>query len=182
MDAAKRKKSSANGWLTRAMREVDEVARNLDTSNEVVYDTALRTFNERLEKWDEAQAVYESLVHDDDLNDVINEAADFREGAVKCRDNLIVRWNEAHPAIPEEGNDARSTKSTGSCKPHVNLPRIDLPKFSGDVLKFTSFWQQFSACVDECEYPVVSKFNYLVSCLKGEAMTVIEEMPITAEN
>ena len=66
--------------------------------------------------------------------------------------------------------------------PQVNLPRIDLPKFSGDVLKFTPFWQQFKSCVDDLDYPVITKFNYLLSCLKGEAKTVIEGMPVIEGN
>ena len=109
--------------------------------------------------------------------------AHYREKVIKARDNLVSLWIEAH--TPEEDTSNHSTtasQSVTSIKPSVNLPRIDLPKFSGDVLKFTSFWQQFTACVDDCDYPTIAKFNYLTSCLKGDASTVIEGLPITTEN
>ena len=148
--------------------------------SEVEYNSALATFNERLAKWDDAQAAYEAIVEEAELDDLINSAADFREKAVKVRDELIKNWINSQNKENQD-NDKHSTR-TSNVAPQVNLPRIDLPKFSGDVLKFAPFWQQFKSCVDDLDYPVVTKFNYLLSCLKGEAKTEIEGMPVIEGN
>lgn len=65
----------------------------------------------------------------------------------------------------------------------MRLPKLDLPKFNGDVLKLMPFWQQFEACVDKQEdFPDISKFNYLVSCLKADTRNTLEGLLITEEN
>ena len=177
---AERSKVSAQGWLTRAVNQCSTLAQtDMKVLSEVEYNSALATFNERLAKWDDAQAVYEAIVEKAELDDLINSAADFREKAVKSKDELIKNWINSKSQNKEENHDDKhSTLSS----PQINLPRIDLPKFSGDVLKFTPFWQQFKSCVDDLDYPVITKFNYLLSCLKGEAKTVIEGMPVIEGN
>ena len=49
---------------------------------------------------------------------------------------------------------------------NIRLPRIELPKFRGDVLKWQSFWGQFEALVGEANIPTVNKFGYLHSPLR----------------
>jgi len=49
-------------------------------------------------------------------------------------------------------------------------------------MKFSQFWQQFEACVDKQEMPAVTKFNYLLGLLKGDARNLLEGLPVTAEN
>ena len=179
-DDVKRSRVSAQSWLTRAVNQCSTLAQSdMKLLSEVDYNSALATFNERLGKWDDAQAAYEAIVEEDELENLINVAADFRERAVKCRDDLISKWLKSKENKENHANDVQSTRSVA---PQVNLPRIDLPKFSGDVLKFTSFWQQFKSCVDDLDFPTIAKFNYLLSCLKGEARTVIEGMPVVEEN
>ena len=180
---AKRSKVSAQGWLTRAVNQCSTLAQqDMKVLSEVEYNSALATFNERLAKWDDAQAAYEAIVEEAELDDLINSAADCREKAVKGRDELIKNWMNSKSQNKENHDNDKHSTRTSNVAPQVNLPRIDLPKFSGDVLKFTPFWQQFKSCVDDLDYPVITKFNYLLSCLKGEAKTVIEGMPVIEGN
>ena len=93
---------------------------------------------------------------------------------MKGRDELIKKWINSKSQNKEENhdNDKHSTRSA----PQINLPRIDLPK------SVETFWQQYKSCGDDQDYPVITKFNYLLSCLKGEARTVIEGMPVIEGN
>ena len=50
------------------------------------------------------------------------------------------------------------------------------------MLKWTPFWQQYEACIDKEELPAVTKFNYLVSLLRGDAKNVLDGIPVTEEN
>ncbi|XP_074651584.1 uncharacterized protein LOC141906240 [Tubulanus polymorphus] len=54
----------------------------------------------------------------------------------------------------------------------VHLPKKTLPKFSGAVLEWQSFWDSFVAAS-------VCKFNYLKCQLSGEALGSIAGIPLT---
>ena len=58
-----------------------------------------------------------------------------------------------------------------------------LPRFSGDVTKWISFWDSFKSAVDE--NPAISsvdKFNYLNSLLDGPASRAIQGLALTEVN
>jgi hypothetical protein len=119
----------------------------------------------------------------EEVDGEIQKAADYREKTEKSMTILISAWSRAHPLPLAVGGSQAGSGGTGGRQQNIKLPKLDLPKFSGDVMKFMTFWQQFTACVDEQEdIPTVTKFNYLVGLLKGDAKAVLEGLPITAEN
>ena len=66
---------------------------------------------------------------------------------------------------------------------NLKLPRIELPKFNGDVLKFQNFWDQFEAAVhNNVDLPNVQKFTYLRSVLTGNALKAIDGYEVTGAN
>ena len=76
-------------------------------------------------------------------------------------------------------------RSSFGCHQSSNfkLPRIELPKFSGDMLKFLNFWDQFEAAVhDNDDLPKVQKLIYLRSVLTGNALQTIEGFEVTGTN
>ncbi|XP_060531489.1 uncharacterized protein LOC132705075 [Cylas formicarius] len=66
---------------------------------------------------------------------------------------------------------------------YLNLPKPELPTFSGEVTEFRSFLDQFDARVHTVPHlKAIDKFNLLVSCLKGVARDAIDHLDITADN
>ena len=60
------------------------------------------------------------------------------------------------------------------------MPKLELPKFYGDVMKFQNFWDEFEAVVHTNEIlPEIQKFTYLRSVLGGVAYQTIEGFGIT---
>ena len=56
----------------------------------------------------------------------------------------------------------------------VELPKLELPKFSGNVLKWQKFWDSFEASINKNRnLQPVDKFNYLEAELEGDAKAVI---------
>ena len=52
----------------------------------------------------------------------------------------------------------------------VRLPKINLPRFNGDITRFQAFWQSLKCSVDQNEYlSDAHKLNYLMSVLEGPA-------------
>lgn len=88
------------------------------------------------------------------------------------------------PFVPSNAlNQSGSAASSASNTIGIRLPKISLPKFSGDITKFRSFWQSFKCSVDDNEQlSPVHKMTYLSSSLEGAAYQVVEGMELTEEN
>ena len=106
-----------------------------------------------------------------------------------------VRANKG--SITKSGAPAHESKRSGSppisspsepiiaptivAKP--KLPRIELPKFSGNVTKFQSFWEGFKSSVHQnTGLSVIDKFNYLRALLEGAAACSIQGLALTEGN
>ena len=63
------------------------------------------------------------------------------------------------------------------------LPKIDLPKFAGEMTKFHSFWEGFKSSLDSnTGLSTIHKFNYLKALLEGSAARSIQGLALTESN
>ena len=63
------------------------------------------------------------------------------------------------------------------------LPKLNLPKFKGDVTSFTTFWEIFESAIDKNEgLSDIDKFHYLHSLLEGPASRAIQGLALTSAN
>ena len=72
-----------------------------------------------------------------------------------------------------------------STKQHcsVRLPKLEIPTFSGDKLKWTAFWDSFDATIHKnTSISDVEKLNYLISKLTGEAKQSVSGILLSNEN
>ena len=83
----------------------------------------------------------------------------------------------------DHNTSLRSSSSTSSQRSRVKLPRLTIPPFSGDLLKWQTFIDGFEAAVNNDDtLDDVQKFQYLQSNLRGEAAKTIEGLSLTNEN
>ena len=65
----------------------------------------------------------------------------------------------------------------------ARLPKLDVPSFAGDPLKWQSFWDCFEAAIHlNPHLSEVQKLSYLRAQLNGEATMVIAGLPLTNAN
>ena len=63
------------------------------------------------------------------------------------------------------------------------LPKLHLPKFTGDITKFKPFWDGFNSAIHlNPELSPIDKFNYLKGLLDGSAANVIQGLSLTVDN
>ncbi|GFO17393.1 gypsy retrotransposon integrase-like protein 1 [Plakobranchus ocellatus] len=94
--------------------------------------------------------------------------------------------NNVKGATREKSSDRSSASVSGDSftrNKRVNLPRLQLPKFGGDILEFQEFCDQFTAVIDNREdISAVNKFSYLQSLLLGNARSCLQGLALTAVN
>ena len=72
-----------------------------------------------------------------------------------------------------------STSNSNVCR----LPKMDLPIFKGDPLKWKGFWDQFQVSIHENErISDIDRFNFLKKYLGGEALNTLSGLNLNAEN
>ena len=85
--------------------------------------------------------------------------------------------------VQNVSSPSRSSSSNGSYAMSVTLPKIQLPKFNGDITKFPAFWQSFEhASYTKEAVSLISKLNYLLSLLEGPAYRAVEGFNLQEEN
>ena len=86
----------------------------------------------------------------------------------------VIDLAQAYLSINSESNNSGASTSDIT-KSNLKLPKLELPKFYGDVMEFQNFWDQFEAAVHTNEIlPDVQKFTYLRSVLGGVVYQTIE--------
>jgi len=70
----------------------------------------------------------------------------------------------------------------GRTEVEVNLPKLQLPIFDGKISDWQKFWDIFCCSIHKQNLPVVSKFTYLKSVLRGPALAAIAVISVTGDN
>ncbi|XP_050706794.1 uncharacterized protein LOC126992176 [Eriocheir sinensis] len=179
-EEATKKRAAARGWVTRQSTALKDLL-DKPSISEFELRSAIETFDRRLNTLDERQAELELLVDDGDLDQCVDEADSFRRASQENWLRANEKLQELMKASQIELGSVGSTSTSGK-SPEVKLPKLELPKFKGDVTEWVSFWDQFSSHIDDTEIPVISKFTYLVSLLEGEAKSVVQGLSHTSAN
>ncbi len=87
------------------------------------------------------------------------------------------------PDVSRAGSPPASSSSEVAYRSGPKLPYLQIPKFAGDPLKWTEFWELFAATIDSStnEAPV-TKMSYLKSYLTGRALQTVEGIPVSNDN
>lgn len=86
---------------------------------------------------------------------------------------LIINVSDSQQAGSSSNNQAKTS---------VKLPKLELPKFDGDILKWTGFWDRFVANVHSQSLEDVEKLAYLLSSLEGIAKEAVQGLTMTNDN
>ena len=182
MERLLKQRSTARGWLTRTCKVLEETMQK-ECVTEMELKSSITEFEGRLAKVDELQSQIEDEVEQSQIEEIIEEAFCYREKQreVKVRAQICLqKLSEIKESHTSDLNTSQT--STSSHVGRARLPKLELPKFSGNYLEFTSFFDKFLAIVDGSELPAVTKFTYLQSLLTGEALASINGLTVTDDS
>lgn len=174
MEKAVKRRAGAKGWVTRSLKELQDLLED-DTTTSELFESAVCVFDHRVATYSELQAEVEIWLEPADLEADMDETDKFLKNARKIRAQVTKH-------LKESNQNSDKTSSTSKERSEVKLPRLELPKFSGDLTEWQSFWDRFEALVDQSELPDISKFSYLQSLLQGEALSVIQGLALSSAN
>ncbi|XP_042874774.1 uncharacterized protein LOC122254950 [Penaeus japonicus] len=153
MKKIKKARCACKGWLTRASEAIGDILAKPDVTL-IELEHAIKQYDKRLEKFDEVQEEYESVVEDSALDQVLDDAHEFRTQCAKFR---ILAEAKVKELVAADAQDIVSQDSQAAV--NVKLPKLELPKFSGDVIQWQSFWDQFISHIDATDIPVISNIS-----------------------
>ncbi|XP_058445661.1 uncharacterized protein LOC131426915 [Malaya genurostris] len=143
---------------------------------------------ERLDTlWEQINdTINEILSHDEfsiDPSAIMEERSVYENRFYDDKSYLMDKYKLLNEAPILDQTSRTNVSFAHGSAPHVRLPQITLPKFSGNMDEWISFRDLYTSLIHwQTELPDVEKLHYLRSQLQGEAMAVIEALPITSAN
>ncbi|XP_064098123.1 uncharacterized protein LOC135209354 [Macrobrachium nipponense] len=184
MEKLKKTRMTCRGWVTRASKGLSDLLESSDTTISQ-FEYAIKEYGQRLAKLDEVQEAIEIDVAEEELEQLLDEAHEFRTKSVQPRiqaEDQIRKLAAAAGPGSKAGSISGQSSSQGSDVTNVKLPKLELPKFSGEVTQWHSFWDQYTSHIDATDLPVISKFTYLLSLLEGGAKNVVKGLAHSSAN
>uniref|UniRef100_A0A5S6Q5P7 DUF1758 domain-containing protein n=1 Tax=Trichuris muris TaxID=70415 RepID=A0A5S6Q5P7_TRIMR len=122
----------------------------------------------------------QSYLQDDDLQKEVSGWMDFELSVVEAKARIDDCLRREEKSCISSAVEQHEPKAVG---PGPHLPKWNLPVFSGNVLEFVAFWDQFDSGVhSRQELSDVTKFIYLKSALRGPALEAVAGLSITSAN
>jgi hypothetical protein len=119
----------------------------------------------------------------EDIETTVADAEDYTS-IVEEKHTIIKRW--ANRILTKKDITATGTPASATAtysKPNVQLPKLHLGTFNGNVLEWMSFYDSFKAAIENNHnLSNVQKLQYLQSQLKGEASLAIEGLQLMDVN
>ena len=179
----KRKKLSQRrghrAYVTKITKEVAGYCAKVDPSEEdrarlAGYEVSLRTKLDTLSLLDEE--LIDLISDEDELEKDIVHSSEIQgeiQGTLKHIELKL------QPTVPKSESPGESFTDNSSFAKH---PKLNIQPFNGNPLQFQSFWDCFSASVDNTSLKKVIKFTYLKSYLTGPARAAIDGISLVEAN
>ena len=170
------------GVVTKLTRQAEEIFENEFITSDhyerlFVIHQQLSTKLETLNDYDQRILTVCDVIN---IENEIEESQQTMEQVMECKQKIHVKLKQR----PSESNDNQNKSNTNQAtSPRSKLPKLSLPKFRGDVMKWNAFWDSFQSAIhDNKNLSKVEKFNYLKSVLEGSAARAIAGLTLTASN
>ncbi|KAK6028766.1 hypothetical protein OSTOST_05147 [Ostertagia ostertagi] len=118
--------------------------------------------------------------HYDVLQDFLNHWEANQAEQLLMEAQVLVSKLEA---FRQQDKDKQNNTQILQLDNSIQLPRLEIPFFDGDMVEFPEFWELFSIAVHNNPALVPSsKFVHLKSKLRGKAKDLIASVQLSAEN
>ncbi|XP_071042324.1 uncharacterized protein [Parasteatoda tepidariorum] len=195
IELLKKKRTTLRTSVTKLISKIEsEIQKNEITDEETEIDLIIEQLNDKFESLKTVDSELENLFKPEDLDKELETAEEYREKIVTWRfkankylRNLNQKKNIREPLnFPQHIAPTTNREVEVETKPemlNIKLPKIVIPKFSGNISDWLTFWNSFETSIHKNKsLDDVSKFNYLKAHLCGTALETIGGFAISSEN
>ena len=134
-----------------------------------------------MELWKEfntVQAELEMIEEDNEVLDAyLKERTEFERAYYRVKGTLVLLNQSNSPTV---ARNSIGSSNDNAGQTHIKLPDIKLPVFSGEYESWLNFHDLFISLVhSSTSLSTIQKFYYLRSSLAGEALKLIQSIPIS---
>ena len=180
MEAIFQARIQARAWVTRSAKDVLALCKK-EGLTKYELNVTVDNFKKKAKSLEDKQAECEKHLKPDEMDSDMDTAQQYERQVM----DVLIEVDKVRDSLCVKDNDEDSTSSSSSASSsalETRLPKMDLPKFSGNVHEYTSFWEQFAEGVHNKRIPDVSKFSYLRSLLEGDAKAAVSGLSLTSAN
>ena len=181
------KRRGHRGVITKIEKEALERI-TTDTDNHEA-TTRLDALNEQLKtKQKTLEELGEKILELCNLEDIdgeIHESDEVQSRITGLKTMIKSRNSAAQRPTHVPMDEASNVTSSATAVPvsMTKLPRLELPRFKGDVTHWRSFWDSFDSAVHSNQaISKIDKYNHLKSLLEGSASRAIQGLTLTEAN
>ncbi|XP_070557407.1 uncharacterized protein [Ptychodera flava] len=171
--------------MTKLTKKAEEIVTSNTPLQPNKIDSLKATIASMATKIKEIKALDEQILNeienDDDYNREFEEADDY---VIKVNEDVqILQPTDTSSPIPESTHASQPPDSSQQPTRKVNLPKLTLTPFNGDILAWQSFKDGFDAAVhNDTSLSGVQKFQYLWAHLRDKAERAIQGLPLTNDH
>lgn len=170
--------------------KADQMA--LVDSNKITdFELRYESLNELVDKFESLQMEMVSVVDPENLKiqDDIQRDLDNVQYSIRGIYSELFPPGNRSPVGSDRGS-VRSIASTQVSQNHntdscfkVKLPKIEVPKFNGDMNDWPTFYDTYKRLIHEnVTLSDIERFQYLLSYLSVEPLTIVRKLPTTGDN
>ncbi|CAH2990102.1 unnamed protein product [Chilo suppressalis] len=133
-------------------------------------------------------AVRDMWCESEDFDEAVFETDQYKSLEYRQRWlNLQNRYRKlVKPSISDDGSTVKSVHEgyEGTSKRRINIPKLDLVKFDGNVKNWLLFWGQFKKIHEDADLDDIDKFQFLMqsTTVNSSARQLVETYPPSGEN
>ncbi|XP_045461124.1 uncharacterized protein LOC123671371 [Harmonia axyridis] len=117
-------------------------------------------------------------------NEIISLSASAEGADIKPQLDLSSSFHDDYyyiQSVYENLFDKSTTEIENYCK--VRLPKLELPTFDGDLRQWQTYSDVFDSLIhNNAALSNIDKYNYLISSLEGNALSIVKCTPVTSAN
>ena len=183
LDKLKKQTNAYKSHLARSLTSLNDqlIKTDTDRDNTLMLEY-LNQVELKYDRWEAAMNKVQEKDPDVDIEKSINEIDAMQNLVIKSKVQATEIQKKSKVVAEPEKVD---TNTAHKAKDRMNLPKLELKKFSGENIEYYQEWFQiFNATIDKSSLSTVEKFIYLkMSLEKGsEAEKLIEGYTVTEGN
>ena len=187
IDRLKSIRTAYKGHCTRNKNEANVIMDEEDPDIEEL-ESIYEGLSLRMEKISKLDQEIFNAIDDENVANEVDLALQYEENLVKFLKRVQSFLSKTKLAASDENSGLMMPAAPLPTPIQQNeilekLPSLGMKKFSGNPLKWLSFWDCFQAGIGKRgNMSNSTKMNYLVSCLEGDALSVVQNIPMTNGN